>query len=106
MTMALRRLETIESKSTGRVAKVYRDATWQEWRVRHYISGTHQADADYHTTDKGEAQQHARSWAWYTARTHRIAVDTPEGLDTVQNLMLIATIHARCEARAFSLIAL
>ena len=43
--MALRRLETITHTTTGREARVYRDAEWQEWRVRFYQDGQHLAEA-------------------------------------------------------------
>ncbi len=56
----MRRIETITNNSTGREARVYRDSEWQEWRV----NGQHQTEADHHTDDKGDAQCHARAWAW------------------------------------------
>jgi hypothetical protein len=62
--MALRRLETISNMTTGREARVFRDAEWQEWRVKFYQAGQHLAEADYHSDDKGDAQFTARSWAW------------------------------------------
>jgi hypothetical protein len=36
-------------------ARIYRDAEWEEWRVKLYIHGNHQKDADYHTNDKSDA---------------------------------------------------
>lgn len=62
--MALRRLETITHTTTGREAWVYRDAEWQEWRVRFYHDGEHLTEADYHTNDRSDAQHTARAWAW------------------------------------------
>ncbi len=67
----MKRLETIENTKTGRTAKVYRDSEWQEWRVKHYIKGEHQTEADYHTDDKGDAQHHARAWAWHNSKEPR-----------------------------------
>ena len=61
---ALRRLESITNTTTGREAQVYRDAEWQEWRVKFYQDGQHLAAADYHTDNKSDAQHTARAWAW------------------------------------------
>lgn len=61
----MKKLETITHTTNGREAKVYRDSVWQEWRVKHYIDGEYQKEADYHTDDKGDAQHHARAWAWW-----------------------------------------
>lgn len=38
-----------------REARVYRDAEWDEYRVRYYREGVRQPTADYHTDDKAEA---------------------------------------------------
>lgn len=65
--MALRRIETISNTKAGREARVYRDAEWQEFRVKFFQDGTHQVNADYHTDDKGDAQHTARSWVWHQA---------------------------------------
>lgn len=67
--MALRRLETVIHTTTGREARVYRDAEWQEWRVKFYQDGRHLAEADDHTDDKGDAQHTARTWAWWRVKS-------------------------------------
>lgn len=41
---------------------IYRDAEWDEYRVRFYINGKHQKDADYHTTDKQDAYDTAAAY--------------------------------------------
>ena len=51
--MALRLLETMTY--AGQTVKIYRDAEWQEWRVRLYPEGRLHAPADYHTSDKADA---------------------------------------------------
>lgn len=62
--MALRKIETISNTQTGRSATVYRDAEFNEYRVKFYQDGKHQTEADYHTDDKGDAQRTARTvWA-------------------------------------------
>lgn len=38
-----------------KMAKVYRDSEWDEFRVRLYIRGELNAPADYHTSDKADA---------------------------------------------------
>ena len=45
-----------------RRAKVYRDVEWQEYRVRFFIGGIYQTDADYHTDDKQDALDTATSF--------------------------------------------
>lgn len=75
----MRLLETITGTSTDTVGnihsfvtKVYRDAEWNEWRVKFFINGIHQVNADYHTNDKADAQATARSMGWrrdYTGHT-------------------------------------
>jgi hypothetical protein len=67
----LRRVETISNTKTGHSAKVFRDAEWDEYRVRFYApDGTLQADQDYHTDCLGEAQSTARAIVWH--RPHAI----------------------------------
>lgn len=51
--MTLRKIA--EASDMGCTVKVYRDAEWQEYRVRSYISGILLADADYHTSDRQDA---------------------------------------------------
>ena len=68
--MALRKLQTF---TDGRVsATVYRDSEWQEYRVRLSVDGKLRPDADYHTDDRADAEQTARSMVefaseWTTA---------------------------------------
>lgn len=62
--MALRRIETILNDGKKLAAKVYRDAEWQEYRVKFFRNGKHQEGADYHTDDKADAQFTARAFCW------------------------------------------
>lgn len=41
---------------TGKTAKIYRDAEWNEWVVQFYIAGVKQEDAAYHTDDRMDAE--------------------------------------------------
>lgn len=53
----LRLVKTIgEGKKT---AKVYKDADWGEYRVKHFVDGVHQKEADYHASDKDDAMDTA-----------------------------------------------
>lgn len=48
--------------SIGHTAKVYKDYEWQEYRVKFYSpEGQHMENADYHTDDKTDALDTARS---------------------------------------------
>lgn len=51
--MALRLVEKFENGIQA--AKVYRDAEWQEYRVKFFVNGQHNEPADYHTNDKEDA---------------------------------------------------
>lgn len=44
-----------QTKGDVRCAKVYRDAEWNEYRVKFFTNGFHQSRADYHTDDKQDA---------------------------------------------------
>jgi hypothetical protein len=57
--MALRKLGTYFNAATLRKADVYKDTDWNEYRVKFYIAGEHQTEADYHTDDKNEANENA-----------------------------------------------
>lgn len=46
----------------NKCAKVYRDAEWDEYRVKHFINGKHHKKADYHTNDKDDAHSTAKYW--------------------------------------------
>lgn len=66
--MSRRLVMTFKSESIlagvhERVAKVYRDAEWNEHRVEHYLRGVKQAEASYHTDSLTEAKAHAQRWA-------------------------------------------
>ena len=62
--MALRKLRPF---TTGRAtAIVHRDAEWREYRVRLKVDGKLRPDADYHTDDRADAEQTARSMVEFT----------------------------------------
>jgi hypothetical protein len=47
----------------AKTAKVYKDHEWGEYRVKFYTDGKHEGeDADYHTDDKDDANDTAKSW--------------------------------------------
>jgi hypothetical protein len=58
----LRKLIGIEIKETGRKIAIYRNAEYNEWVVRFYVNGVHQADADYHSGDSVDAYDTANNW--------------------------------------------
>lgn len=47
---------------TGSQAKVYRDTEWEEFRIKFFIGGKHQVEADYFASDKDEAIGSAKYW--------------------------------------------
>ena len=53
-------IKTHASADGKRVAKVYRDAEWDEYHVKHYTDGKHHSKADYHTDDKDDAHGTAK----------------------------------------------
>ena len=55
-------IHTHTSESGKKVAKVYKDSEWGEYRVKHYTDGKHHVKADYHTDDKEDAHGTAKSW--------------------------------------------
>jgi hypothetical protein len=64
----MRLINTIHKASEELTVKTYRDTDWSEYRVKTYIQGQHQQDADYHTDDKQDALDTARAIvARYTA---------------------------------------
>lgn len=63
--MTLRRIETISNKNQGIKAIVYRDAEWNEYRVKFHRQGIYQENADYHTDDKSDAQHTARHFCGF-----------------------------------------
>lgn len=58
----LRLLKTHASADGKKSAKVYRDAEWGEYRVKHYTDGQHHVDGDYHTDDQEDAHATAQHW--------------------------------------------
>lgn len=52
-------------------ARVYRDAEWNEYRVRIYLNGQLNAAADYHTSDKQDAHDTMQAYEtnWLKAAT-------------------------------------
>lgn len=64
----MRLINTIHKASEALTVKTYKDTNWNEYRVKTYIEGQHQIDADYHTDDKEDALDTARAIvARYTA---------------------------------------
>jgi hypothetical protein len=58
--MSLRKIAEFRDTKTNAVAKVYRDAEWNEYRVKFYNSaGTYMDASDYHTNDKEDAMNTA-----------------------------------------------
>ena len=55
----MRLISTIHKAAAEATAKVYRDTDWQEYRVKFYVRGQHQQDADYHTDCKEDAHSTA-----------------------------------------------
>lgn len=58
--MALRKIETFTGNN--RVAKVYRDSEWNEYRVTYMLDGAKIVGGDYHTDDKQDALDTAQVW--------------------------------------------
>ena len=57
------RLRLMKTHTDGnKTAKVYKDADWGEYRVKHYVDGKHQTNADYHTDDVSDANSTAGSF--------------------------------------------
>ncbi len=46
-----------------RVAKVYKDLEWEEYRVKFFVDDVQQVHADYHTDDKQDALSTAETWS-------------------------------------------
>jgi hypothetical protein len=58
----------------AKTAKVYRDHEWGEFRVKFYTDGKHEGEeADYHTDDRGDANDTAKSW---TTKGEKVAEST------------------------------
>jgi hypothetical protein len=59
--MARKLIETISVPNSTMVAKVYRDSTWDEYRVVFYLDGKKVEGADMHTSDNDDAMRTALS---------------------------------------------
>jgi hypothetical protein len=58
----------------AKTAKVYKDHEWGEFRVKFYTDGKHEGEeADYHTDDKDDANDTAKSW---TTKGEKVAEST------------------------------
>lgn len=57
--MSLRKIATYFNQVTHKTAHVYRDAEWNEYRVKYYVNGIYQVSADYHCDTRKEAEQNA-----------------------------------------------
>ena len=56
-------MKLIKTHSAGnKTAKVYKDYDWNEYRVKHFIGGKHQKNADYHTDDADDAHTTAKKF--------------------------------------------
>lgn len=56
-------LKLLKTYSNGKKsAKVYKDSDFGEHRVKHFVSGAHQKDADYHSDDKEDAHTTAKKF--------------------------------------------
>lgn len=55
----LRLKKTVTGSNPAKSAKVYKDQDWGEYRVKHFLDGKHQKDADYHTDDMSDAHDTA-----------------------------------------------
>lgn len=69
----LRLVKTHTSASGNKVAKVYKDKDYGEYRVKHFTDGKHHTKADYHTDDAEDAHN--------TAQQHLKEDDVSEALD-------------------------
>lgn len=58
----MRKVGTFFNQITAKKADVYRDAEWEEFRVKFYRFGVYQAEADYHTDDRRDADSTASYW--------------------------------------------
>jgi len=63
-------IETLGDK----IAKVYRDSDWQEYRVRLYIRGELHAPADYYTSDKADAISTAAAMVRQDTRARPLSI--------------------------------
>lgn len=57
----MRLINTIHKAAAEATAKVYHDTEWSEYRVKFYLNGIWQVNADYHTEDRQDALDTARA---------------------------------------------
>lgn len=60
--MARKKFAEIVNAESGRIAKLYHDAEWGEFRVVFYKGTIKQAGADYHASDRSDAIDTANHW--------------------------------------------
>lgn len=62
--MALRKIYDVSDSTSNRSAIVFRDAEWDEYRVKFFSNGGIPlcSSADYHTNDMGDAKGTANHW--------------------------------------------
>lgn len=58
--MALKLITKFSNGAGTRIAKVYRDTEWDEYRVKFFRNGKHEQSADYFTDNLSDAQDTAR----------------------------------------------
>lgn len=56
------RLVSTHGNTSGKQAKVYKDSELGEHKVKFFVDGVHQKDADYHTDDKEDAKGTANTF--------------------------------------------
>lgn len=55
-------IKTHTSTDGKKVAKVYKDGDWNEFRTKHFVDGKHHTEADNHTDDLEDAHGTAQHW--------------------------------------------
>lgn len=77
----------------GKKAVVYRDAEWDEYRVKFYVVfkgvESYLNDADYHTDDKADATSTAKNYVNESKKTvsESDKIDPSEAVDHAENLL-------------------
>lgn len=66
----MRLINTIHKAAAGLTVKTYKDTQWNEYRIKIFIDGHHQQDADYHTDCKDDALDTARAIATRYSNTN------------------------------------
>lgn len=57
--MSIRKIGHFENTKNGTTAKIYRDAEWNEYRVKFFKDGEYQPNSDYHSDTKTDAYETA-----------------------------------------------